>query len=287
MKQFENLNSAMEAGNHSKNRAKSKKLIFTTLIFVAFMYSQNLRAQITLEHTFYAANYSVNPVILYENVNLFVWYEANQVKLYNTDYSLYKTITVPLPSNNYYISEVLLPNTVYSTNGKIGFVVIFFSDVDYPKSAGARIYDEDAALLIDLGFSSSLPKNISIHKVNNNQYCFSISKEKEMDGSGGDTEIYSLPGKPSIVNEDNSMAINGNYNVQQPYPNPAKTAISLPYQLKQGETSVMHIYNTNGQLMETKQIDSVFDKILLNVSDYAKGIYFYEVNGVSNRFVVN
>jgi hypothetical protein len=25
---------------------------------------------------------------------------------------------------------------------------------------------------------------------------------------------------------------------------------------------------------------------LLNVSDYTKGIYFYEVNGVSNKFIV-
>jgi len=73
----------------------------------------------------------------------------------------------------------------------------------------------------------------------------------------------------------------------QHYPNPANTTITLPYQLKQGEKSAMHIYNINGQLVETKQVDYVFDKILLNVSSYASGTYFYEVNGVSNKFIVN
>ena len=278
----------METGNHSKNRAKSKKLIFTTLIFVAFMCSLNLRAQITLEHTF--PTVWQQPAMFYENVNLYVWYGDNQVKLYNTDYSLYKTITVPSPSGKYlHIGRVLFPNTVYSTNGKIGFVVIFYTVIDgnSGESTGVRIYDEDATLLVDLGFCYEVG-NISINKVDNNQYRLSIERVYGYDDfSNPVTEIYSLPGKPSTVSIGDNMAISGDYNVQQPYPNPAKTAISLPYQLKQGETSVMHIYNANGQLMETKQIDYVFDKILLNVSGYAKGTYFYEVNGVSNRFIVN
>ena len=48
----------------------------------------------------------------------------------------------------------------------------------------------------------------------------------------------------------------------------------------------MRISNIQGQLVELKQIDYVFDKIILNVSNYSKGVYIYEVNGVSNKFVV-
>ncbi len=46
----------------------------------------------------------------------------------------------------------------------------------------------------------------------------------------------------------------------------------------------MNIYGINVELIESKRIDSVFDKILLDVSGYAKGTYLYEVNGASNRF---
>jgi len=71
-----------------------------------------------------------------------------------------------------------------------------------------------------------------------------------------------------------------------PYPNPTNTAINLPYNLEKGETSVMRISSITGQLVEIIQIDFTADKILLNVSGYAKGVYLYEVNGVSNRFIV-
>ena len=77
-------------------------------------------------------------------------------------------------------------------------------------------------------------------------------------------------------------------NVQTAYPNPTRITINLPYVLDKGQTTMMRrIYKTNGQLMEQKQIDSAFDKILLNVNSYQPGIYLYEYNGVSNKFIVN
>jgi hypothetical protein len=79
------------------------------------------------------------------------------------------------------------------------------------------------------------------------------------------TEIYSLPGKTTSVAPMVSNTIS-----KSPYPNPTNTTITLPYKLKQGETSTMHIYSMNGQLIETKQIDSGYDKILLNVSGYIR-----------------
>ena len=48
----------------------------------------------------------------------------------------------------------------------------------------------------------------------------------------------------------------------------------------------MNIFNINGQLIESKKIGYDFDKILLDVSGYAKGMYIYEVKNVSNKFVV-
>lgn len=69
------------------------------------------------------------------------------------------------------------------------------------------------------------------------------------------------------------------------YPNPAGETITLPYKLAQG-TSVMNIYSIDGQLIESRQIDSLSGGILLNVSGYAPGIYLYEANGESNRFIV-
>jgi hypothetical protein len=116
---------------------------------------------------------------------------------------------------------------------------------------------------------------VSLFKVNNQ---FKLSMYNYDNNT---TEIYSLPGTMANV----VPQIGGNI-FQSPYPNPANSTITLPYQLKQGEISTMRIYNMDGQLIETKQIDSAFDKILLNVSNYRRGMYIYEVNGESKRFIV-
>ena len=369
---FSNFGRVMEPETISKNgaslksqmsRRKPKNLIFVTLIFAALLYSLNLRAQITLEHTFSTSQKSglASAGIFYENINLYVVNTTNQIILYNTDYSLYKIVTPSLPTD-YIIGSALLPSTAYSTNGKIGFVVYFYNQNIGNSSnlfIGSRIYDEDGGLLMDLGFCNRLD-GVSIHKVNNNQYRLSI--EKGMLGGNSYlhiAEIYSLPKAHDITVITYRVIVNGgsgsgyyvpgdivtiqagtppdgqqfkNWTVISPagatiadstlekitfimpptpvtitanfeatttgtnilnttsllsYPNPAKTTINLPYRLKQGETSVMNIYNANGQLMETKKIDFVFDEIQLNVSGYTKGIYFYKVNGVSNKFIVN
>lgn len=76
------------------------------------------------------------------------------------------------------------------------------------------------------------------------------------------------------------------YNQTNPYPNPAAHTINLPYQLNSGEQTDMQIYDVNGKLIATKRIDVTFDKIVLNVSGYEKGMYVYKYNGKSAKFVV-
>jgi hypothetical protein len=71
-----------------------------------------------------------------------------------------------------------------------------------------------------------------------------------------------------------------------PYPNPAAQTINLPYQLNSGEQTDMQIFDVNGKLVATKRIDAAFDKIVLNVSGYEKGMYVYTYNGKSAKFVV-
>lgn len=87
-------------------------------------------------------------------------------------------------------------------------------------------------------------------------------------------------------------ATQGNFSVdemvtvpQSPYPNPAYMTVSIPYTLD-GKSTDMHIYDSRGVLMETKTIYPDAEWIDLNVSTYRPGVYIYEYNGVSNRFIV-
>jgi hypothetical protein len=283
-----------------------KKLFYASLMVVMVGLSQKSNAQITLEHTFEGqVTYFGSGGLIGNNTGLnlygFVNTTTNQVKIYNEDYSLYKTVTIT-PPTGYSISTGVscLSKNLFNSNNKVEFILTFTNPNALQQGGNnnlyysCKMYDEDGVLIKDFGTSYQIsPWNI-IKKSNKGfnllilKYIYDINSPS---GTTNTTDVYSLPGTiptdtvptgtiPTSISKQNTSQL------QRPYPNPAKLIITLPYQLKQGETSVMRIYNIQGQLIVQKQIDYVFDKILLNVSSYAKGIYFYEVNGVSNRFIV-
>lgn len=72
---------------------------------------------------------------------------------------------------------------------------------------------------------------------------------------------------------------------QAPFPNPARNSIALPYAFD-GKTAEMHIYDLQGRLVETLMLSPDNDRVHLNVSHYIPGIYVYEYNGLSQKFIV-
>lgn len=101
----------------------------------------------------------------------------------------------------------------------------------------------------------------------------------------------------SYTADDNELEVygtGGNYSADEfqlinnfpAYPNPARSNITLPYELEDGETTSMSIYDLNGRLIERFNIGSHFNQVQLNVSSYSPGIYLYEYNGKSYRFIV-
>ena len=260
-----------------------KKLVYAVSAIILY-FSQVVNAQITLDHTFDEYVTYNSDVDLY--VPLYTNNNSNNIELYNTDYSLYKNILITPPEGYKLFTTsfaYLTPSRKFFNNDyKIEFFVMFQTETplaDYNNNYILKLYNEDGTVLKDFGNSYSILYP-SFHIVNN-QYRLSIVRYY-LSGStiSYTTDIYSLQGTSAGVNEMKSVRM------QQPYPNPANSVIVLPYQLKQGESSTMRIYDIQGKLIETKQIDSFFDKIMLNVSGYSQGLYLYEVNGVSNKFLV-
>jgi len=257
-----------------------KKIVFCLLATASMMlFSQTTNAQINLEHTFEGSvrfSNTISSIVPYYtsdlgDVDFYITYmDANQIKLYNIDYSLYKSIN--LPAGYVVMYAAFFTKELFSNDNKIEFIAHICKE----EGDGEKIIicNEDGMILKEF-VNGYEPFFSYIYKVNGQ---FKLSMYNDNNNT---TEIYSLPGTMS-----NAVPQTGSNIFQLPYPNPANSTITLPYQLKQGEISTMRIYNMNGQLIETKQIDSAFDKILLNVSNYRKGMYIYEVNGESKRFIV-
>lgn len=256
------------------------------MVVIGMLLFQNANAQINLEHTF-DGNVGHNGAFFTPTIDYYTYFntETKQVRLYKEDYFLYKSINIVPPVGYSILGVYLYSKDIATTDGKITFFIQFNNpDVisTNPNSySSLRLYNEDGVIVKDFGYAYISSQ--SFHRISNNAYRLSIMRYIMPTPVTYETDIYSLPGTAPVG------IISQEYNNSNifPYPNPANSTITLPYKLNQGETSVMRIYNLNGQLIENKQIDFIFDEILLNVSNYTKGVYFYEVNGKSNKFIVN
>ena len=95
------------------------------------------------------------------------------------------------------------------------------------------------------------------------------------------TVIYNCSGSGSLnIAQPNSIELGA------AFPNPATSIITLPYQLNGKYTSHINIYDASGHIYTTIPVGSHFNEIKLDVSNYPSGIYFYECEGKTNRFVV-
>ncbi|MDR3705859.1 MAG: T9SS type A sorting domain-containing protein [Paludibacteraceae bacterium] len=206
-----------------------------------------------------------------------------KIKIYNSDYSVYKESTLAIPSTksidqgDYNTDLFLNPYGVFATkhlfnsDDKIEFLVLSWCMM-CSSTYSLQLYDEDGTLLQDFG----VKRYAKIIQTTDSKLKLIIG----LNSTDSVTSIYTLPGTLSSVSLKSATVSDS------PYPNPASTTVTLPYSIASGTTTTMSIYNTKGLLIEQKTIDSVFDKILLNVSGYEPGTYIYTYNGISNRFIV-
>ena len=67
------------------------------------------------------------------------------------------------------------------------------------------------------------------------------------------------------------------------YPNPAKDLVKIS--AISGQSSLVRIYNVMGMTVEEIEMNS--DNIEVNISDYERGIYFFNIDGNVVKVVKN
>lgn len=250
-----------------------KKLFLT---FAVAIIATTLFGQVNLLHTF-NGNVAVQGYIT-ENLDRYVFRTDNTVQIYNPDFSLEKTANITLPSG-YTISTITATKHLINNDDKYEFLITATASNynDMTRYGYAFIVNEDGNVIKEFGYSYLY--SISLNQVNG-QLRLILLETVYGTPMTYKTYVYSCGGVyTSIADIDESDNL-------LPYPNPATEFVTLPYELEQGSNAEMRIFNVNGQLIESKNIGSHFDNILLDISNYQSGIYFYEYNGKSNRFIV-
>ena len=182
--------------------------------------------------------------------------------IYDSDYSLVHTFPQ---------EPQIVAKNVFTEDGKI-CVVNVTNENDWWNTYRIEILKEDGEFIQRWGFENQCPM-VSLIKIADT-YKFVIELPHE-------TYIYSCPGNGETTTSVENVPAKVKHNA---YPNPATDLVILPYEAN-GATS-MKIYDMQGKLVERKFLDKNKQELQLNVKDYPSGMYFFEVNGESNSFVV-
>lgn len=269
-----------------------KKFLLSVLVLACCCMSN---AQITLLHTFdQEMNEGVftttwggcSPWFEYVQEPLNCYYfideENRNIKCYDSNFQLVTNSSFassPIFANDEISSASagIFGRHIVNTDDKIELIVeLYLIDDSYHSSYHSYVINEDGDIIYDLNGGHIIRS--TLHKVGNQLRVLGCSNYDNTD-----IAVYALGGN---YNPSTMVTYTQPGSFQNPYPNPSRNTITIPYTLPSGETSQLRVFNMNGQLLETFNIGSDFDKIQINVSNYPKGTYIYTYNGVTKKFVV-
>lgn len=261
------------------------KQLSVFIFLLAFSYSSFSQIQLEHSHNSWIGEFDTNTTTMYFEQQGFST-ETNQFNIYNNNHTLYKTITIDVP-DGYYITSINFPSiNLYNSTSNIEFLVVFTkisaSGTDNYRQL-IKLFDENSNVLYDFGNAwYAYPLLI---KTKDNKNKLKIVRYTYTESTPASiiyiTDIYSL------ANTSNSSTSNSNTIKSFAFPNPSNSYINLTYQLENGSNAIMKIYSISGTLMDSHNIDFTNNQLTVNISKYPSGIYIYEYNGISNKFIVN
>jgi len=247
-----------------------KKLLYLFITISSISFSQ------TLENSYTSEGYNNEPknyAFLTEN-NLFYLTMSttnNEIFVYNSDHSLYKKITITLPSGFKAEQLHFATDKLFNSDSKIEILITSYNNATsenkmllYNEDGGNNIYD----------FGDKF--KVEVFKDNNNNYKLLTSVGK----SGVSYDIYSLSGTLTI-SQENFL----NKRKMISFPNPSSSSINITNPLKNNENEKIDIYDTNGRKVLEKKIIGNGANIKIDISELSKGIYSYRIREFGNKFI--
>ena len=261
----------------------------TILLMAMFMLSiLNTKAQMTLQHAF-----SVSSIPTFgeyaEVVNLSISGKKiavvgnNIVSFYNLDYSLWKTIPIPLTSMGYpqYISLGTQGTVMYPSEQLFNSDTFLEAAVLYRvTNSNCKIYiiNENGAVtdsMTNVQYLNSFNNIMTVYKTAINTFTALVSTTTGV-------SVYSLPGTIPCDVCGNGLGIAKvpikSTGISDPMPNPSKGQVKITFTLPEGtEQGEIDLYSINGKLLKTYKVDNTFGFITIDNSEFAAGMYYYNL----------
>lgn len=251
---------------------KKQILIAVSLLTTSFSY-----AQMTLEHTYPADKAQI---ILLSNAGRKIAVDDldnNQIKLYNLNHTLWKTIPVPqigsfsawhynYTSDNLFNSDNLVEAAIYYQ----GTTNLYLYKMLIVNENGQTLQTIDSV------------SNMLVQTSGTNQF-------HAMAYNSSFTKVFALPGTIPCEPCSGSLGIakpenTGNKPViSDAVPNPSSNEVkifySLPANVREAE---LNIFNNEGKKVKSFRVGSAFEYITIDNSELPSGVYYYNLTSNNN-----
>ncbi|MBE0661186.1 MAG: T9SS type A sorting domain-containing protein [Bacteroidales bacterium] len=249
------------------------------LIMAIMAQSVFLTGQITLESTY---NHSGTFTNLTQSGYKFYIMDvgANQCRIYNTNHTLWKTINLSVPADNYLYDIRYISENLFTTDNTLCLAYIYYS-----YNATGQYYTYTAKVISENGTElRSIPgcQYLYAHSVGTAgtklvaySYNYSVSPYTIQ------TLVYNLPGQ--LVSGSNGVVLNEE--TLQAFPNPANDFITIYYEFPDGLSNAeMIIHDIEGNVVRKFDIANQSDNMMISTASFPKGFYLFSINS-GNRLI--
>jgi Secretion system C-terminal sorting domain len=263
---------------------------FATLLTIFLTTSTLLFGQISLEHTYVGGSTlaaspqtdAKQPLMVNLEVDgqkyVIIDRIAKTVTFYNLNHTFYKSISFALTTDVNPFSDqydiLYISQNLFDTDNEIEFMYVdrYFSGSTF--FCITQIVNEDGSLLFTENAGAPMVRWNSPQQ-QLPIYNTPLGTKLILSMTNGDANVYSLTGvlTTSIINNSSTDIALGN-----PFPNPTKDVITIPYSLPENEKKgTIIIYNIEGKEINSYSVDNNFKNITLTTTELPSGTYYYQL----------
>jgi len=238
--------------------------------------TSNLFGQITLVHSYPNGKWQTSMVKLSNSGMKYQWVDVTtgQLKLYNLDHSLFKSLTFPVLTGLTGVWIIYVSETTFNLDADIEFMLYYQEDGNWTNS-GTKIINETGTIIFD-----KLSETPAINSYGGIEAIFNTPSGTKMlldNHSDNSSKVYSLPGTLIATAIRNIFYDSNNY--LETYPNPAGNYIKLAYTLPTNiKVAKVSIYDIEGKIVKSYTIDNNYKELLLDTQEFNNGMYLCVIN---------
>ncbi|MBP5724786.1 MAG: T9SS type A sorting domain-containing protein [Bacteroidales bacterium] len=215
--------------------------------------------------------------------------ETNSInlKIYSGDFSSIVTKTIKVPSFDGYKLEsqdkdewCKISQHIFNNDDELECMITYVSEGGGDYSEKFVLFDSKGNIIKDFGNAYHMWWYNNLYLINNQSYIIIKRVDRNYKAT---FEIYSVP---TTVNPNQLKSATISNSTLSAFPNPAKTFVNLSYNVSGVEDAEMVITDASGRVVERRIVNAMQDNLRLNVANYKRGMYFYEVQGFTGRFIV-